>query len=139
MAYYCIAHILQGGVIDGSSVGIIKPEQLTYEVWLLFSLGTRLFILSRTYIFYKVFEYIYGEDDVPIATQTGIPAEILEKCRKEFRSFYPVKLRVSGKDLIPNHLVFWIYNHVALFPKVFSVIFYRKNLIFFLRNSGQPE
>jgi leucyl-tRNA synthetase len=34
MAYYTIAHLLQGGVMDGSKAGpaAIKPEQLTYEV-----------------------------------------------------------------------------------------------------------
>jgi leucyl-tRNA synthetase len=26
-------------------------------------------------------------------------------------------LRASGKDLIPNHLIFWVYNHVAIFPE----------------------
>ena len=29
---------------------------------------------------------------------------------------YPFDLRVSGKDLIQNHLTFTLYNHTALFP-----------------------
>lgn len=29
---------------------------------------------------------------------------------------YPVDLRVSGKDLIQNHLTFYIYNHCAIWP-----------------------
>ncbi len=35
MAFYAVAHLLQGGVIDGSKVGPsgIKHEQLTYEVF----------------------------------------------------------------------------------------------------------
>ena len=37
---------------------------------------------------------------------------------------YPLDLRVSGKDLIQNHLTFSIYNHTAIFgperwPKAF--------------------
>lgn len=30
---------------------------------------------------------------------------------------YPVDLRVSGKDLIQNHLMMALYNHAAMFPK----------------------
>lgn len=30
---------------------------------------------------------------------------------------YPLDLRVSGKDLIQNHLTFFLYIHVALFPE----------------------
>lgn len=36
--------------------------------------------------------------------------------RAEFTYWYPVSLRVSGKDLIPNHLTYFIYNHVAMWP-----------------------
>lgn len=40
--------------------------------------------------------------------------DVILLCVWYFR--YPVDLRVSGKDLIPNHLIFWIYNHTAIFP-----------------------
>ena len=33
------------------------------------------------------------------------------------RYFYPLDLRVSGRDLVPNHLSFFLYNHTAIFPK----------------------
>ena len=26
-------------------------------------------------------------------------------------------LRVSGKDLVPNHLTYSLYNHAAIFPR----------------------
>jgi leucyl-tRNA synthetase len=42
---------------------------------------------------------------------------VLDKLRKEFLYWYPVDLRVSGKDLIGNHLSFFIYNHVAIFKR----------------------
>ncbi|KCZ80200.1 hypothetical protein H312_02407, partial [Anncaliia algerae PRA339] len=41
----------------------------------------------------------------------------LDKCRTLLNSTYPVYLRVSGKDLIRNHLLFYILNHVALFKQ----------------------
>ena len=31
--------------------------------------------------------------------------------------WYPLDLRVSGKDLVPNHLTYFLYNHVAVWPK----------------------
>lgn len=36
--------------------------------------------------------------------------------RKEFLYWYPVDLRCSGKDLIQNHLTFYIYIHTAIWP-----------------------
>ena len=35
--------------------------------------------------------------------------------RREFEYWYPLDLRVSGKDLIPNHLTFFLYIHLAIF------------------------
>lgn len=28
--------------------------------------------------------------------------------------FYPTDLRVSGKDLVGNHLTFYIFTHIAI-------------------------
>jgi leucyl-tRNA synthetase len=36
--------------------------------------------------------------------------------RRSFEYFYPLDLRVSGKDLIPNHLTFCLYNHIGKPP-----------------------
>ena len=35
--------------------------------------------------------------------------------RESFEYFYPVDLRISGKDLLPNHLAMYIFNHCAIF------------------------
>lgn len=34
--------------------------------------------------------------------------------RNEFEYWYPLDLRVSGKDLIRNHLTMCLYNHAAI-------------------------
>lgn len=39
--------------------------------------------------------------------------------RNEFEFWYPVDVRVSGKDLIRNHLSFYLFNHTAIFPDRF--------------------
>ena len=65
-----------------------------------------------------VFDYIfYGKGETqPICQATDIPADILEAMRNEFLYWYPFDLRVSAKELVPNHLSFCIFHHAALFP-----------------------
>jgi leucyl-tRNA synthetase len=93
MSYYLIANTLQG--IDnlvgdsGKSPYKIESEDLTKEV----------------------FDYIYRSAPLP---DTKIPQETLDKMRAEFRYWYPMNLRVSAKDLIPNHLTMALYNHAAI-------------------------
>ena len=36
--------------------------------------------------------------------------------REEFLYWYPMDLRNSAKELVPNHLTFCIFHHAALFP-----------------------
>ncbi|VVB65457.1 Leucine--tRNA ligase [Candidatus Gugararchaeum adminiculabundum] len=40
----------------------------------------------------------------------------MDALRKEFLYWYPLDSRHSGADLIHNHLTFFIFNHVAIFP-----------------------
>jgi leucyl-tRNA synthetase len=37
--------------------------------------------------------------------------------RDEFEYWYPVDMRISGKDLLPNHLIFYVFHHVAIFSE----------------------
>ncbi|MCE4600673.1 MAG: leucine--tRNA ligase [Desulfurococcales archaeon] len=92
MAYYTIAKYLQNPETYG-----IKPEQLKPEL----------------------FDYIFlGKGDAEsVSEATGISVELLEAMRREFLYWYPVDARISGKDLIPNHLTFFIFHHVAIFDE----------------------
>jgi leucyl-tRNA synthetase len=93
MAYYTVVHLLQTPAV-GSSTGSlgIRAEQLTREVW----------------------DYIFLNGPFP---HTDIAKEKLDLLRREFLYWYPVDLRVSGKDLIPNHLTYFLYNHVSVWPE----------------------
>ncbi len=66
----------------------------------------------------EVFDYIfYGEGEAKeLEKKYNIKAEILKEMREEFDYWYPVDLRVSAKELVPNHLTFFLFQHVALFP-----------------------
>ena len=93
MAYYTIAHLLQGeNNMDGQKVGPsgIKSEQMNDMVW----------------------DYIFQGKAFP--EKCGIEKSKLEEMRREFEFWYPMDLRVSGKDLIRNHLTMCLYNHAAI-------------------------
>lgn len=65
---------------------------------------------------FKVWDYIFLNKEYP--KDCNISEDILKKLKYEFEYWYPVDLRVSGKDLITNHLTFYLYNHVAFWPEV---------------------
>ena len=95
MAFYTVVHFLQAGSFRGekpSPLGI-TADMMTPEVW--------------DYIFFAGTKF---------PASTKIKRENLELLRKEFNYWYPLDLRVSGKDLINNHLTFMLYNHTAIWP-----------------------
>jgi leucyl-tRNA synthetase len=65
------------------------------------------------------FDYVFLDEGNPknISDDCKIRPEIVEKIKNEFQYYYPVNSRHSGRDLVPNHLTFFIFNHVAIFPK----------------------
>ena len=52
-----------------------------------------------------------------VSANTNINKNIIDDLRTEFLYFYPLDSRHSGRDLVPNHLTFFIFNHSAIFPK----------------------
>ena len=65
------------------------------------------------------FDYIFLNIGITnaVSSECKIKPDLLEKIKTEFEYFYPVNARHSGRDLVPNHLTFFIFNHVAIFPK----------------------
>ncbi len=66
----------------------------------------------------EVFDYIfYGKGNPKkISEQSKIDSKILDEMRNEFLYWYPLDLRISAKELLPNHLTFFLFQHAALFP-----------------------
>lgn len=97
MAYYTISYLLHSDLF-GKEPGelSIKPSQMTDGVW--------DYIFCRTSL----------TSELP--SSCGISKEDLERMRAEFEYWYPLDMNSSGKDLIPNHLTFFLYIHCALFP-----------------------
>jgi len=89
MAFYTVIHKIRRYGID--------PSKLTSEFWDYVMLGV-------------------GSSS-ELSRKLGIPKEVLDDIRNEFNYWYPLDSRHSGKDLIPNHLTYFIFNHVAIFPE----------------------
>ncbi len=89
MAFYTVIHKIRG-------YGI-KADKLDEEFW----------------------DYIFlGRGDVNrISLKIGVSKDVVKELRREFTYWYPLDSRHSGKDLIPNHLTFFIFNHAAIFPR----------------------
>lgn len=67
------------------------------------------------------FDYVLlgrGNSD-QVAQACNLDSRVLEQIRNEFQYFYPLDSRHSGRDLVPNHLSFFIFNHVAIFENVY--------------------
>jgi leucyl-tRNA synthetase len=84
--------------------------------------------LALEHLTHSFFDYVlFGKGDVgAVSAETGLDSGILAEIRSDFEYWYPVDLRSSGKDLVPNHLLFFLFHHVALFeeehwPKALAV------------------
>lgn len=97
MAYYTVSHILQGGDMycskEGVAPGGIKADDMTPDIWDAIFLGC----------------------DIP--ESCPISKDLVSKMTREFNYWYPFDLRVSGKDLIQNHLTFCLYTHTSIWSQ----------------------
>ncbi|KAJ1894298.1 cytosolic leucyl tRNA synthetase, partial [Coemansia sp. IMI 209127] len=93
MSYYTVAHLLHESR-DGSKPGRLglTPADMDYAAW----------------------DYVLLGKPLPVDHNRAKEMEVL---RRSFLYWYPVDVRSSGKDLIQNHLTFFIYVHSALFPE----------------------
>ena len=89
MAYYIVAKHVNSGKL--------KPKNLSPQFFDYIMLGVG--------------------DEADVSRATGLPQELLREIREDFEYWYPVDLRGSGKDLVANHLPFFLFHHTALFPE----------------------
>ncbi|AJM93231.1 leucine--tRNA ligase [Nitrosopumilus piranensis] len=89
MAYYTISRFVNDGTV--------QPENLSKEF----------------------FDYVLLDkgDVTQAANSSNLSEDVINTMKKEFQYFYPVDSRHSGRDLVQNHLSFFVLNHVAIFDK----------------------
>lgn len=89
MAYYTVCHLLHGDLYGDEQ--LIPAEHIDDQFW-------NAAFFGNPY-------------DGPV------DRSVITEARRQFVRYYPPRLRVSGKDLIYNHLIMSIYNHIAVFGK----------------------
>lgn len=89
MAYYIVAKYI--------NMGLLKPTKLNDDFF--------------DYVFLGI------GDPKNVASSLGVETKLVEEIRREFVYYYPLDSRHSGRDLVPNHLTFFVFNHVAIFPR----------------------
>ncbi|MFX1234504.1 MAG: leucine--tRNA ligase [Promethearchaeota archaeon] len=91
MSFYTIVHHLKNYEI--------KPKQLIPEF----------------------FDFIYLNEGTvkEVSKKTGIDENLLNKMQDEFQYWYPVDHRHTAIMHISNHLSFYIFHHVAIFPNYY--------------------
>ena len=62
----------------------------------------------------EAFNYVFLDGEYDAEKCAGVTEEQLAKLGYEFNYWYPMDMRVSGKDLIRNHLTMSLYNHQAI-------------------------
>ncbi|NHJ48276.1 MAG: leucine--tRNA ligase [Asgard group archaeon] len=89
MAYYTISRII--------NEHDLQPEQLPNEL----------------------FDYIFRNKVTleEAVKKSKLKKSLIEEMKSEFEHFYPPDYRASAKELIFNHLTFYIFQHIALFNK----------------------
>lgn len=116
MAYYTVAHLLQGNTFDGKGLSQEKYSSLASANFLIFrQIGKNALDVTADQMTPEVWDYIFFKE-APVP-KSSVAKEKLDLLKKEFSFWYPVDLRVSGKDLVPNHLTYFLYNHVAIWPE----------------------
>jgi len=94
MAYYTIAHALQGGAFRSKVRWAAKLDDAFFD-----------------------YTFVGRGSPGAIARRLGVAESAVRALRREFTYWYPLDLRSTGKDLVQNHMMFCLFAHVALFPR----------------------
>jgi leucyl-tRNA synthetase len=100
MAYYTVAQFFHAAADGSQNLDGSKPNK---------------YGITPDMVSDKTWDFVFR--GVGTAADSGLPVEIATRMREEFKYWYPVDLRVSGKDLIQNHLTMFLYNHAAIWPE----------------------
>ncbi|MCS7134875.1 MAG: leucine--tRNA ligase [Candidatus Aenigmarchaeota archaeon] len=85
--------------------------------------------IESHYLKDEIFDYVFfGVGNPEKIANKGITKDLLLKMREEFEYWYGQDMRGSAKELIPNHLTFSIFHHVAIWsddvekwPKAYTI------------------
>ena len=92
-------------------------DSVIYMVYYIIAKYVNAGVIDGSALSRRFFDYVLlgkgSPDEIP-----GVDAVTSTDIRREFAYFYPVDSRHSGRDLVPNHLTFFVMNHVVTFPRI---------------------
>ncbi|MFX1569126.1 MAG: leucine--tRNA ligase [Promethearchaeota archaeon] len=96
-------------------------DSTIYMAFYTISYKIREYQIKQEQLIPEFFDFVFLErgDIQKISKQTKISEKILLELQKEFVYWYPVDHRHTAIMHISNHLSFYIFHHVAIFPEKF--------------------
>lgn len=94
---------------------IIEPLSDSTVYMAYFTIAHKLEDVNVKDMNYDFFEYIFTGKG--IGEIKNVPVKKLKDLRKSFDYWYPLDYNISAVELVPNHMTFSIFHHVALFPE----------------------
>ncbi|MEA2071602.1 MAG: class I tRNA ligase family protein, partial [Asgard group archaeon] len=66
----------------------------------------------------ELFDYLFRDAATlkKAVKKSGLEKKLVKEMKEEFEYFYPPDFRASAKELVYNHLTFYIFQHLAIFP-----------------------
>ncbi|WP_330630496.1 leucine--tRNA ligase [Halocatena halophila] len=111
-AWPCIRNYGLGTPLPMDEEFIIEPLSDSTLYMAYYTIAHRLEDLPIEKLTHEFFDAVFfgpGAVDDPDDTARSL--------HEEFDAWYPVDVRCSGGDLVPNHLTFYLYHHAELFEK----------------------
>ena len=91
-----------------------------------YTVAHKITLISEKELSNDIWNFLFLNSGLPLGI-TEQSQNILKELKNEFCYWFPTDLRVSGKDLVPNHLTMCLYNHFAIWddpkmlPKSYSI------------------
>lgn len=110
-----------GTILPWDKAWIIESlsDSVIYMAYYIVSRYVNQFGVKASHLTDEVLDYVLlGVGSAgDVGRKAGLDEALLRRMREEFSYFYPLDSRHSGRDLVPNHLTYFIFNHVAIFPR----------------------
>jgi len=118
MNWACTRRVGLGTRLPWDDNWIIEPLSDSTIYMAYYTIASHLNKIDASKLSTGFFDYVFlGEGDKKlVASSAGLSIDELDGIRDEFMYWYPLDWRLSAKDLVGNHLSFYLFHHTALFP-----------------------
>ncbi len=115
----CIRNYGLGTKLPWDDDFIVEPLSDSTIYMAFYTIAHKIFDYDAEKLTKEVFDYIFRGigDPKDLSEEVMIPEEDLKDLRSHFDYWYPLDWRCSAKELIQNHLTFFIFHHTALFNR----------------------